>query len=107
VKTKHLILFITLSVSLVYYAQPGPPGGGGPPGNGNPGGGQGPGGGGPPGPGGGGPPGLGGGDGGGGGEPCWPPPCIPVDGGIVFLIAIGAAYGTKKAYDQFSSSKTE
>jgi hypothetical protein len=30
---------------------------------------------------------------------CWPPPCIPVDGGIVFLIAAGAAYGTKKIYD--------
>ena len=30
---------------------------------------------------------------------CWPPPCVPVDGGIVFLIAAGAAYGTKKIYD--------
>ena len=35
-----------------------------------------------------------------GGEPgCWPPPCVPIDGGISFLIAIGAAFGGKKAYD--------
>lgn len=28
------------------------------------------------------------------------PPCpIPIDGGLVFLIAAGAAYGGKKAYD--------
>ena len=32
-----------------------------------------------------------------GGTPgCWPPPCIPVDGGVTFLIAAGAAYGVKK-----------
>ena len=35
----------------------------------------------------------------GGTAPCWPPPCVPVDGGISFLIAIGAAFGGKKAYD--------
>ena len=35
-----------------------------------------------------------------GGDPgCWPPPCVPIDGGISFLIAIGAAFGGKKAYD--------
>jgi hypothetical protein len=34
----------------------------------------------------------------GGGPPCWPPPCLPVDGGISFLLAIGAAYGAKKAF---------
>lgn len=35
-----------------------------------------------------------------GGTPgCWPPPCVPIDGGISFLIAIGAAFGGKKAYD--------
>ena len=33
------------------------------------------------------------------GDPaCWPPPCIPVDGGIGFLIIIGAALGIKKIY---------
>ena len=36
----------------------------------------------------------------GGGDPgCWPPPCIPIDGGIGFLIAAGIAYGGKKAFD--------
>jgi len=36
-----------------------------------------------------------------GGTPgCWPPPCVPVDGGISFLIAIGAAFGGKKMYDK-------
>jgi len=32
--------------------------------------------------------------------PCWPPPCIPIDGGISALIAAGAAYGAKKLYDR-------
>lgn len=39
----------------------------------------------------------------GGGPPCWPPPCIPIDGGIVFLIAAGIAYGGKKAFDAFKN----
>ena len=30
---------------------------------------------------------------------CWPPPCIPVDGGISVLIAAGALYGAKKFYE--------
>lgn len=36
-----------------------------------------------------------------GGNPpdCWPPPCIPIDGGISLLIAAGAVYGGKKLYD--------
>lgn len=37
--------------------------------------------------------------GGGGGPPCWPPPCVPIDGGISFLLLAGAAYGGKKVYD--------
>lgn len=41
-------------------------------------------------PGGGGPP-TGGGDPG-----CWPPPCIPIDGGMSFLMALGLAFGGKK-----------
>jgi hypothetical protein len=36
--------------------------------------------------------------GGGSNPPCWPPPCIPIDGGIGFLMAAGAAYGAKKFY---------
>lgn len=30
------------------------------------------------------------------GPGCWPPPCMPIDGGISFLIAAGVAYGGKK-----------
>ena len=40
--------------------------------------------------------------GGGGGPPggCWPPStCIPIDGGLSFLLVAGAAYGAKKIYD--------
>tara|TARA_B100000401_G_C52573240_1_gene608954 strand:- start:472 stop:693 length:222 start_codon:yes stop_codon:yes gene_type:complete len=44
-------------------------------------------------PGGGGPP------GGPSGPPCWPPPCVPVDGGISILVAIGAFFGGKSFYD--------
>jgi hypothetical protein len=29
---------------------------------------------------------------------CWPPPCIPIDGGISLLIAAGAIYGGRKLY---------
>lgn len=27
---------------------------------------------------------------------CWPPPCVPIDGGISLLMAAGALYGGKK-----------
>lgn len=37
--------------------------------------------------------------GGGGGPPCWPPPCVPIDGGLSFLLIAGMVYGGKKAYD--------
>lgn len=37
--------------------------------------------------------------GGGGTPPCWPPPCVPVDGGASWLILAGLAFGAKKAYD--------
>ena len=34
-----------------------------------------------------------------GGTPgCWPPPCVPIDGGISLLIAAGAIYGGRKLY---------
>ena len=34
-------------------------------------------------------------------NPCFPPatPCIPIDGGVGFLIAAGIAYGGKMAYE--------
>lgn len=34
-----------------------------------------------------------------GGPGCWPPPCIPVDNGLVFLMIAGAALVAKKLYD--------
>lgn len=34
----------------------------------------------------------------GGSFACWPPPCIPIDGGISLLIAAGAIYGGRKLY---------
>ncbi len=37
--------------------------------------------------------------GGGGGPPCWPPPCVPIDGGIGFLLVAGVIYGSKKVYE--------
>lgn len=37
--------------------------------------------------------------GGGGGPPCWPPPCVPIDGGLGFLLIAGTLYGGKKIYD--------
>ena len=30
------------------------------------------------------------------GSGCWPPPCIPIDGGIGLLLAAGLAFGGKK-----------
>ncbi len=41
---------------------------------------------------------------GGGGPPCFPPPCMPIDGGISFLLAAGAALGAKKMYDSRKKS---
>lgn len=44
--------------------------------------------------------------GGGGPAACFPPasPCVPIDGGIGFLIAAGIALGSKKAY-QYNQRK--
>jgi hypothetical protein len=35
---------------------------------------------------------------------CWPPPCVPIDGGISFLLAAAAVYGGKKLYDHQKKS---
>ena len=35
----------------------------------------------------------------GGAPPCWPPPCVPIDGGLVAVLIAGAAIGGKKMYD--------
>jgi hypothetical protein len=37
---------------------------------------------------------------GGGGPVCWPPPCIPIDGGITLLIAAGVIFGGSKLYSK-------
>ncbi|MBD3636710.1 MAG: hypothetical protein HUJ25_05155 [Crocinitomicaceae bacterium] len=52
---------------------------------------------------GGGPP----GGGGGGDPPCWDPECIPIDGGIVFLIAAGTLLGIRMIYNHRIESRTE
>jgi hypothetical protein len=31
--------------------------------------------------------------------PCWDPECVPIDGGVGFLIAAGAVLGAKKIRD--------
>lgn len=36
---------------------------------------------------------------------CWPPPCIPIDGGVSILLIAGAMYGAKKSYDKFRTRK--
>lgn len=38
-------------------------------------------------------PGGGGLPGGGGAPPCWPPPCIPIDGGISFFTFLSVLFG--------------
>ncbi len=43
----------------------------------------------------------------GGGPPCWPPPCIPIDGGLSLLIGAGALLGGKKALDARKARKSE
>lgn len=43
----------------------------------------------------------------GGGPPgCWPPPCVPIDGGISLLIAAGAIYGGRKLYSNQKEKKS-
>lgn len=32
----------------------------------------------------------------GGDPPCWPPPCIPIDGGLTTLLAAGAVLGGRQ-----------
>jgi hypothetical protein len=37
--------------------------------------------------------------------PCFPPPCIPIDGGASLLILAGMAIGGKKAFDTSRKQK--
>lgn len=41
-----------------------------------------------------------------GGPVCWPPPCVPVDNGLVLLMLAGALYGLKKIYDARKKTHT-
>ncbi len=41
-----------------------------------------------------------------GGPGCWPPPCVPIDGGISLLIAAGAIYGGKTLYNKRKHKKS-
>lgn len=45
--------------------------------------------------------------GGGGGPNCFPPPCIPIDGGLSWLLIAGTAYGAKKIYNLSKEEKEE
>jgi hypothetical protein len=38
------------------------------------------------------------------GPPCWPPPCVPVDGGIVFAISAAALFGGLLIYSNLKRS---
>ncbi|MFM2019166.1 MAG: hypothetical protein RL007_2822 [Bacteroidota bacterium] len=42
-----------------------------------------------------------------GDPPCWPPPCVPVDGGIVFAVGAAAVFGGKKLYNSLKKNKGE
>jgi hypothetical protein len=41
------------------------------------------------------------------GPTCWPPPCIPIDNGLIFLIIAGTLYAAKKIYDLRKHSVTQ
>ena len=48
--------------------------------------------------------------GGGGGDSqpnCFPPPCVPIDGGLSWLLIAGTAYGGKKLYNANKNQKEE
>ena len=36
---------------------------------------------------------------------CWPPPCIPIDNGVILLVVAGALFGAKKLYDLRTKSE--
>jgi hypothetical protein len=38
------------------------------------------------------------------GPPCWPPPCVPIDGGLIFLIVAGIALGGWKIYTSYKKN---
>lgn len=47
-------------------------------------------------------------DPGGGGNPgCFPPPCVPIDGGLSWLLIAGTLYGGKKVFDLSKEENNE
>lgn len=45
--------------------------------------------------------------GGGGGGPTCVPPCVPIDGGLSWLLLAGVAYGGKKVFDMNKKNEEE
>ena len=37
--------------------------------------------------------------------PCWQPECVPIDGGVAFLLGAGILLGVKMIYDQRIKSR--
>lgn len=68
---KLIVLVVLLGADIIAFCQGGPPGGA-PPGGSVP---------------------------TGTGPPCWDPDCVPIDGGVGFLIAAGTVLGVKKIRD--------
>jgi len=38
---------------------------------------------------------------------CFPPPCVPIDGGLSWLLLAGTVYGGRKLYNSNTSQKEE
>lgn len=38
---------------------------------------------------------------------CFPPPCVPIDGGLSWLLIAGVAYGGKKVYEMNKDKSDE
>lgn len=41
------------------------------------------------------------------GPGCFPPPCVPIDGGLSWLLIAGVAYGGKKFHDMNKKNEGE
>ncbi|HET6990746.1 MAG TPA: hypothetical protein VFJ43_05455 [Bacteroidia bacterium] len=42
-----------------------------------------------------------------GGPPCWPPPCVPVNGGIIYAVGAAVLFGAYALYKSFRSRVAE
>ena len=42
-----------------------------------------------------------------GGPPCWPPPCIPVNGGVIYAIGAAVLFGAYALYKSIRSRVAE